>query len=465
MTSARLAAAQALLSVERGRSTLAAAIERGRTGLADPRDAALLMELASGVTRWRAALDARLSPQLKTPLEDLAPEVRAILRLAAYQLHHLDRVPDHAIVNESVEMTRALKQPRAAGFVNAVLRSMIRARNQNGPLPERPADTGSQNAALDYLSVTLSHPRWLAERWLTRFGFAAAERWCQFNNSPSEITLRPIGMSSTELIGQLQAEGVEASSGQFVSGAVKIGTGVFAKLSQSLRDAVLIQDEGSQLIACAAIDPKMQTPVSILGGNDSRGRFLDVCAAPGGKTMIVANGMGDGGVVVAADRRASRVRLLRSTLERGGVSAPVLALDAVTGLPFTDTFDRVLLDAPCSGLGTIRRDPDIKWNRTEADLARFAETQTAMIANATRVVRPGGSLIYSTCSSEPEENDAIVDAFLAATPEFSLAPIELGGECAGAGATLDDRGRIRTWPFEHRLDAFFAARLVRRNAA
>jgi len=450
--SARLAATNVLLSVERGRSTLAAAIERARPQVEDARDTALLMELASGVTRWRAELDARLVPHLRHSLDTLAPEVRAILRLAAYQLHHLDRVPDHAIVNESVELTRTLGQPRAAGFVNAVLRNLIRARNGKNPLPKRPVDGAYANAAVEYLSITLSHPRWLVERWLTRFGFDACERWCQFNNTAPDVTLRPIGTTAAALVARLEAEGLEASLGRYVTGAVRIGAGVFGKLPPDVRDDVLIQDEGSQLVACAA-------------GATAGERVLDVCAAPGGKTLILASGVGASGLIVAADRRAPRVKLLRETLKSRPGLVFVLAVDAIKGLPFSDTFDRVLLDAPCSGLGTIRRDPDIKWNRAEADLSRFAQAQTAMIANAARTVRPGGSLIYSTCSSEPEENEAVVDAFLAANSDFSLAPLALGGECGHATGVLDPLGRMRTWPFEHGLDAFFAARLVRRNAA
>jgi 16S rRNA (cytosine967-C5)-methyltransferase len=365
-------------------------------------------------------------------------------------------VPDHAIVNESVELTRAVGQARASGFVNAVLRNLIRGRRRQGTLPSRPAVPEADDAALDYLSVALSHPRWLVARWLSRFGFDACERWCLFNNAPPNVTLRPVGVSVESLLERLEAAGLQATRGRFVGGAVEIGPGVLGRIPEDIREQVLVQDEASQLVALAA-------------GASPGERVLDACAAPGGKTLILAAAIGSsgsaGGMLVAADRRLPRVRLLKSTLARTRGREPLVVLDAAAGLPFESAFDRVLLDAPCSGLGTIRRDPDIKWNRTESDLRRFAETQAAMLAHATRAVRPGGSLIYSTCSSEPEENEQVVDAFLASTTEFALAPLELKGECAGAGAILDERGRMRTWPFEHGLDAFFAARLVRRNAA
>lgn len=452
MTSPRLAAARALVSLERGRSTLAAEIEAARPGMGDPRDAALLMELASGATRWQAELDARLAPHLRRPLDTLAPEVRAILRLAAYQLHHLDRVPDHAIVHESVELTRALGRARAAGFVNAVLRNLIRRRGKIDALPPRPRDTADRDAALTYLSITLSHPRWLVSRWLDRVGFDATERWCQFNNRPPDIALRAIGLDGQTLINRLRQDGVEASAGAYVASAVRIPGGAFGKLSPKIRQHVLIQDEASQLVALTA-------------GVRSGERVLDVCAAPGGKTIVLASALEPGGVIVAADRRPARVRLLRATLAHAGVRAPVVALDALGPLPFADRFDRVLLDAPCSGLGTIRRDPDIKWNRQESDLLRYASAQRAMIAHAAKVVRPGGSLIYSTCSSEPDENERVVEAFLASHPEFSLAPLADPGAAPDSPPVLDEGGRLHTWPFKHDLDAFFAARLVRRNAA
>ncbi len=452
MTPARLAAARVLVALDRGRTTLSAEVERERPELADRRDQGLFLELAAGTTRWRAELDARLGVRLHRPLEELTPELRAILRLAAYQLHHLDRVPAHAIVHESVETARALRQDRAAGFVNGVLRSLVRAGRRPVGLPVRPTDPSQTDAALSYLSVTLSHPRWLVARWLARVGFEACERWCVFNNTPPELTARPIDGDAAVMIDRLQQEGVEAAPGRFVLGAIRLPAGALGRISPEIRRGLLIQDEGSQVVAC-------------LAGAKPGERVLDVCAAPGGKTIMLTEGAGPTGLVIAGDVRPARVALLRETLGRAGAHGLVLALDAAAGLPFGPVFDRVLLDAPCSGLGTLRRDPDIKWSRQPEDLARFAAAQATMLARAAETVRPGGALIYATCSSEPDENERVVDAFLAATRGFALEPFRVAPACAAASTVLDEQGRLRTQPFAHGLDAFFAALLVRRDSA
>jgi 16S rRNA (cytosine967-C5)-methyltransferase len=189
-------------------------------------------------------------------------------------------------------------------------------------------------------------------------------------------------------------------------------------------------------------------------------RVLDVCAAPGGKTIIFAGAAGYEGLVVASDVRPQRVHLLRSVTRRAGFDIPILAVDALSGVPFTDVFDRVVVDAPCSGLGTLRRDPDIKWSRQEADLPIFAEQQIRMLTEAARAVRPGGHLIYATCSSEPDENEAVVDGFLATAPGFAVAPVD-----SVDARLVNPRGFLSTLPPRDELDAFFAAKLVRSGTA
>jgi 16S rRNA (cytosine967-C5)-methyltransferase len=213
----------------------------------------------------------------------------------------------------------------------------------------------------------------------------------------------------------------------------------------------LVQDEGSQLVAkWAGVTPGE--------------RVLDVCASPGGKTVVIADDLGireagSGSLLVAGDRRPGRVDLLEATLDRAGLAVPILALDALRPLPFGSVFDCVVLDAPCSGLGTLRRDPDLKWSRQESDLARLAADQRMMLTHAADVVCPGGRLVYSTCSSEPDENDDVIEAFLATDTRFTLAPREASGLWADL---LDGRGNLRTTPFRHGLDAYYAATLVRR---
>jgi 16S rRNA (cytosine967-C5)-methyltransferase len=452
MTTARVAAARVLLAIDRGRTTLSAEIERQRASVEDDRDRALLLELAAGTLRWRNELDAWLAACTTRPLAKIDADVRTVLRLGAYQLVHLDRVPAHAVVHESVELARVLGHPRATGFVNAVLRRLARGRPTNA-LPRRPKDSDSRERQAAYLATALSHPAWLAARWIDRHGFAAADAWCRFNNDTPAVTLRPTGQLSTaDLFAALEGSEIGAERARWVTDAVQLPPGAIGRLSDELAGAVAIQDEASQIVAHA---------VRAHAGE----RVLDACAAPGGKTAVMASDMDRQGTLVAADHRPARLRVLRGVLARAGVSALVLQLDATRPFPFRDVFDAVLVDAPCSGLGTLRRDPDLKWSRAADQLPEFAAAQRTMLAHAALVIRPGGRLIYATCSSEPEENEAVVQAFLDTHPDFTAVPIDPGPAVASGGRLVDDRGHLRTLPFRDGLDAFYAAQLVRRRAA
>jgi 16S rRNA (cytosine967-C5)-methyltransferase len=350
------------------------------------------------------------------------------------------------VVNAAVDLTRELGARRAGGFVNAVLRQLQRLQAADGfALPSRP-DSARGARALDYLSVTLSHPRWLVARWLERYGFEATERWCLFNNASPEVTVRLLA-DDPAVARALEAACPEARPAPYAPRAWRLPPGALGRIPDDVRGRLVVQDEGAQVVAHAA--------------GISRGdRVLDVCAAPGGKSLLFHEAAGASGLVVAADRRSSRVALLRQTLAAAGVPGIIVALDAEQPLPVTPTFDRVVLDAPCSGLGTLRRDPDLKWSRHETDLGRLGETAGRMIRHAAAAVRPGGTLLYATCSPEPDENDAIVDRFLSQHPDFAIrAPAALPG--VGPGTLTDERGLLRTFPFEHGLDAFFAALLVR----
>jgi len=451
MTTARLAAARVLVAVERGRTTLAAELELARGAVDAARDRGLLLELAAGTLRWRAELDAIITAQSRRGVADLDPDVRAVLRLGAYQLRHLDRVPVHAVVHESVETARALGHARATGFVNAVLRGIVRA-GSRVPLPPRPGAEATREDRLAYLAVTLSHPRWLAERWLDRHGFAETERWCRFNNEPPVVTARAIGRDPEAARVALHAAEAGATPGLFVKDAIRLPSGALARLSPELRDSLLVQDEASQVVAHVA-------------GARPGERILDLCAAPGGKASFMAAVAGPAGLLVAADLRRGRAAILRATLQRAGVPARVVALDASRPLPFGPVFDRVLLDAPCSGLGTVRRDPDIKWARQPEDLPVLASAQRRMIRQAAGAVPPGGTLIYATCSSEPEENEEVVGGFLEEHPWFGRVRAEPGPGVERGSELVDAQGFLRTLPGRHGLEAFFAAVLVRRRSA
>lgn len=450
---ARREAYAILRAVESGRADLPSAVARARDRLSDPRDRALASEIAAGTLRWRAALDAVISSFTRKDVGRLDAEVLEVLRLGTYQLLHLERVPPSAVVHDAVEQVRASGKGSASGLVNAVLRRVDRERHALG-LPARPADPASDpSGALDYLAITLSHPRWLAERWLARFGFDAAEAWLRFNNQPAPLTLRAntLSIMRDELAHQLANAGVETAPTRFAPDGLTVVRGNPFETALQEDGRFVIQDEASQLVG------------AFVGASPGE-CILDLCAAPGGKSLLMAGAVGPQGLVVAADLRARRVALLARLLERAGAaSVRVARADAARTLPFAPVFDAVLLDAPCSGLGTIRRDPEIRWRRLPEHLPRFAAAQHEMIRQAATVVRPGGRLIYATCSSEPEENEEVVASFLAAHPDFEAARAEQTGIADGpAAAVLDAAGHLRTWPFRHGLEAFFAARLRRR---
>lgn len=440
--SVRVLAARVLLALERGRTTLSTEVDHARRGLTDERDRGLLLELTSGVCRWRAELDACLGPCSTRPLSEMDPAILATLRIALYQLRHLDRIPAHAVVHESVEAARELGSPRADGFVNGILRTYLRTRDTL-TLPSRPEAGATRRQQLAYLSITLSHPKWLVARWLDRYGFDATEKWCQFNNATPDVTVRARHPDADALT-LLQDAGVTATRGTVAPEVARLAPGVLSSLDPSVRTALIVQDEGSIAVAHAV-------------GAEADERVLDLCAAPGGKTAVLWGDMRQKGCLVACDARTHRVQILRDTLQDAGVPLRIVMLDATESLPFGEAFDRVFADAPCSGTGTLRRDPDAKWSVTLEALPALVDAQRRLLAQAASAVAPGGVLIYATCSSEPDENDEVVDAFLASTLDFIEAPF--------AGPLVDPRGRLRTLPHRDALDAFFAARLVRRESA
>lgn len=450
MTTARVAAARALLAIQARDTTLGAALDVATAATADAREAGLTVELTTGVLRWQRELDALIAGAAQRAARTIDPLTLVILRLGAYQLRHLDRIPPHAVVSTSVDSVREIGAPRAAGFVNAVLRSMIR----KGPalaLPKRPAGhEASRQAQVAYLSVTLSHPVWLVERWLDRLGFDATEAWCRFNNTAPSVTVRARRAEpAAGLAAELVAAGIDAEPAPFVEDALRLPAGALGKVPEALRQRIWIQDEGAQLVARAA---------GIRPGE----RVLDLCAAPGGKSIVMAGDLGRAssdvpGLLVASDFRPSRVALLTRVLSGAGLPVPVVRLDARLPLPFAPVFDCVLADVPCSGLGTLRREPDLKWNRSAADLKDLAEEELRILRAAADVVRPGGRLLYATCSSEPDENEAVVRAFLAADSRFTEQPV--GRPIPSA--LVDERGHLQTRPDRHGLEVFFGAVLVR----
>jgi 16S rRNA (cytosine967-C5)-methyltransferase len=460
---ARLAAYDVLRAVSSGRSDLPSALARARRGLADERDRALAGEIATGTLRWQGAFDAVIAAFAGRPVGKLDGEILDILRLTTFQILYLDRIPVSAAVNDAVDLARKAGKKSAAGLVNAILRRISRERSHL-PLPPRPAPekvagtfpqkvpatfVGKVPATfLGYRATTLSHPGWLVSRWLERYGFEATEAWELFDNSPAALTLRvnTLRTSRDELAAALATHGVETSPTRFASQGLTVTSGN-PLLTPLADDGVFaVQDEASQLVAeLTAVKPGE--------------RVLDACASPGGKTTAMAAAMHNVGTIVATDLRGKRVDLLRRTIANAEVTcAHVVQANIATALPFGVTFDCVLLDAPCSGLGTLRRDPDIRWRRTEESLAPLAATQVEMLKRMAAVVRPGGRLIYATCSSEPDENEAVVDRFLSSHAEFARAPDLIRPDL---GRFRTSAGDFRTLPFRDHLEAFFAAMLVK----
>jgi 16S rRNA (cytosine967-C5)-methyltransferase len=292
----------------------------------------------------------------------------------------------------------------------------------------------------------LSHPRWLAERWYDRFGFETAEQWLHFDNAPAPLTLRAnrLRLSPEELRARLADLEIAVTPGRFGPDALIVSHGHPLREPGLSGGWFVVQDEASQL-------------VPLLAGPRPGPRVLDTCASPGGKATAIAAVLQEGGRIVACDVRHRRIDLLRRTVDRTGASAiAVVQADLRFSLPFGSLFDCVMVDAPCSGLGTLRRDPDIRWRRHEADLPTFAAAGLRMLGNAADVVAPGGRLIYATCSSEPEENEGVAEAFLATTRGF-VALHAAQATSRLAGALVDPRGHLRTQPHLHGLEAFFGA--------
>jgi 16S rRNA (cytosine967-C5)-methyltransferase len=439
---ARRAALDALLAIEASRADPGSAVAAGRGGLSDERDRALMLELVTGTLRMRAAIDFQLASRVSRPLRRLDAAVLAILRLGAYQLLYLSRVPVSAVTSDGVELARCVGKSSAAGLVNAVLRGLARDRDRKRivwpPRPPSLATSEDRERLVTYLATVHSHPAWLVARWLARYGPESAEAWLAFNNRAPALCLAPNRSLNdrTALAELLASQGVairpsERSRHGLV---VERGAGAHAVFQTTAyrEGRVVIQDEASQLV------------VDVMEAQ-ADWRVLDLCASPGGKTIALAADTGHKGRVVACDVRPHRLRLLVRTLARCRASRVSVVHIAEDGpLPFGDaSFDGVLIDAPCSGLGTLRRDPDIRWRRDASDLAGLAEGQLALLTRAAPVVRFGGTLVYSTCSSEPEENEHVVSGFLLTHPHFVLRRVH------------------ETLPFRDGLEAFFAAVLVR----
>lgn len=420
---------------------------RLRTGGLSAPDRALATQLVYGVLRWRGKLDWILQPALDRPLAAVEPLVRHLLRLGVFQLTCLDRIPAFAAVDQTVALAKTVGCGRSAPFLNAVLRTVSR----RGPLPE-PSPTADP---LAYWTGPGSHPAWLAARWIARLGPEEAGALMAANNQvpPLTVLVNPLAIDEAAFRQALEAARGEVHPGRFVPGAFSlVGGGPAAELPGFAQGHCLPMDEAGAL------------PVLALELSPGQ-RVLDACAGGGGKSALLAAAVGPTGEVVAVDvspraqsRLAEAAARLRLTALR-----PELADARTLGARFPAAFPRVLLDAPCTGLGTLRRRPEIKWRRRPEDIPRAAARQAELLAAVAGAVAPGGLLVYSTCSLEPEETDQVVAGFLARHPEFALAELPPAGPEAVSArlAAFGSGGILRSWPHRHGTDGFFIARLHR----
>ena len=410
---ARVAAFNILQQVENGAfSSVLLAAENPHL---QPLDRALCHELVLGVLRWQLFLDKIVEHFSKRRVESLDAAVRIALRLGLYQLRFLTRIPASAAVNESVSLVRAARLSSATAFVNAVLRRAVR---------EAEYDPAAEiSDPLEKIAVQTSHPVWLISHWANSFGVEEAEAFARANNTVPPTAFRVVAnrANQSEILSRLSAAGAALESSDIVNGAWRVSGTTPLLREMSAAGEIYLQDEASQLVADA---------MEVKRGE----RVLDLCAAPGGKTTMMADRVGDAAFIIAADRSATRMATVISTTRLHELkNITPLILDATEQLPFeSESFDRVLVDAPCSGTGTLRANPEIRWRLAPTDFVTFAQQQKQILSRAVEVLKPGGRLVYSTCSVEREENEEVIETLY-------LKVIKT----------------LRTWPQHEGADGFF----------
>jgi 16S rRNA (cytosine967-C5)-methyltransferase len=394
----------------------------------EARDRHLITEIVFGTLRWQSWLDYILAGASSRPWKDVDPQVRILLRMSLYQMWRLTRIPNRALVFDAVEIAKRHMHRGIDSFVNGMLRRLGRDQPWNDPeaLQKCP------------LWIRVSLPEWLWKRWSRRWGEEPARAFALSLNEPPGIAVR-VDLSGRECDG----EGLQASD--LVPGAYFLWAGGGKPISEAMT-AGGAQDEASQLIPH-------------LLGDISGARIWDVCAAPGGKSAILGRMAGPAGRLVATDNRLQRLKHMKRTQElRDGAGIFLVAADVGESVPFRTCFDAVLADVPCSGLGTLRRNPEIKWRFNPGRLAQLNEKQSRILNAVAQGVRAGGKLLYSTCSTEPEENEQVIDNFLRNHADFRL---DIPAYPPGIDSWIDGRGLLRTFPGTRPWDGFFAALMSR----
>jgi 16S rRNA (cytosine967-C5)-methyltransferase len=451
ISAARRAAFEILLRVEEQGAYASELLHSERLAALSAADRGLCTELVMGALRWQAALDDDIQAVSSQKLNRIDAEVLVALRLGAYQLRFLDRIPAHAAVNESVELVKRARKKSAAPFANAVLRKLIGKRGDGkttGGGFVRDAEAESPEA----LAAASAHPSWLVARWVVEFGSQRAHRICQFDQQAPPLALRMPASGREAIEAQLRAQGVELAPGRLLRSARVVLSGDVTHTPAYLehRLAIQIQDEGSQLVGA-------------LVGKGSR--ILDCCAAPGNKTAALAEA-NPRAAIVAVELHPHRAEQLRRRMA-ARAAVQVITADA-TALPHGREFDRILADVPCSGTGTLARHPEIKWKLRPDDLTDLHERQKAILGAALRHLAAGGVIVYATCSLEAEENAAVVEEVLREHPAARLLDcrarlheLQAEGELTWPDVeSLTSGPYLRTLPGTHPCDGFFAAMLT-----
>ena len=410
-------------------------------------DRALLTELVYGVVRHLNTLDWVLNTySFQRKVEELSPYMRNILRLGAYQLIYLDRIPAYAAINEAVEMSKEFEHSGVASLVNGVLRAV--SENRKSIIYPDPEKNLSH-----YISIKYSHPQWLITRWLSRFGEKETIELCEVNNQAPPLCIRTNTLKITrdELIRVLEEEDLKVEESRLVPGALKIRD--FHSLTQleSFRNGLFtVQGESSQLISYVLAPEPGET-------------VLDACAAPGGKTTHMAELMKNTGTIIALDIHKARLEMIRENCTRLGViNVKVELLDAAkAGSLYSKKFDRCLVDAPCSSLGIIQSQPEVRWNRDYREtLMKMPQLQSAILGEVSLCVKPKGVLVYSVCSLEPEEGEKVIEKFLKERPLFRLDSVK-SYLSSDKEDLVDENGFLKVYPHRHHMDGMFVCRMVR----
>ena len=402
-------------------------------------DKSLLAEIVHGVMRWQGRLDWILNGFTHGNFSKSEVNVRNSLRVALYQILFLTHVPQYAAVNEAVEFIKRIRGEKFAGFVNAVLRNIIRTLDGiHYPNPDEDL--------VQYIAVYYSHPVWMVRRWLPRFGREELEKFLIANNEIPGLTLRinKLKITPSEFLSLLEKNSVSFIGSTFIDYFIKVKSiSGISQMNIFQSGYFSIQDESAAL------------PVLLLNPQPGD-RVIDMCAAPGGKTTFIAEIMQNQGEIIAIDKYESKLNLIKISCERLGINNVQLFVgdSSISEMPVAD---KILVDAPCSGLGTLRKKPDIKWKREQEDILKLAKQQSALLENAAKLLKPGGVLVYSTCTTEPEENSLLIKSFLQKHPEFSIDDASKFVNKAVVSA----EGMIETFPHKHHIDGSFACRLIK----